>query len=146
MDDDVQAAGSGESIFASLIPEEEYARQRGKSLRQIRRERSAGKGPKVVWLGRTPFYRPESIREWVLSQEREPSSCPPVFEPRIKRAPRRARSAQPRTPAAASGRVCKIEGCTAPVVPKDGPGPRNKYCAEHLPLKARHAAKKAAQP
>lgn len=136
----VRSVGSTpETIFADLISEAEYARQRCKSLRQIRRERAAGQGPKVIWLGRQPFYRIEAIREWVLAQEREPSSCPPSATVPAKRAVR-TKGGAARRPAAG---VCAIDWCTAPVEPKEGPGPKNRYCREHLPLPARRAARRA---
>lgn len=56
-----------------LIPEAEYAAQRGKSLRTIQRERALRQGPPFIKLGKSIFYRPEAINAWLLSQEQTPA-------------------------------------------------------------------------
>ena len=133
------AAAAVAAIFAGLIPEAEYARLAKRSQRQIQRDRAAGRGPKVTWLGRSPYYQVEAIQEWLLSQEREPSARPP--EP--PRAPRvNGQRTAPRSPTD----VCKIPWCTEPVVPRAGPGPRNRYCAEHIEINARRRAAARAAP
>ena len=52
-----------------LIPEAEYAAQRGVSLRTIQRERAQRVGPPFIKLGRAYFYRPQAIENWLLSKE-----------------------------------------------------------------------------
>ena len=129
------------AIFAGLIPEAEYARLLNRSPRQIQRDRAAGRGPKVTWLGRKAYYRLEAIQSWLLEQERPPSSRPLEAPPR--KAPRaNGPRAAPRSPTD----VCKIAWCSEPVVPRVGVGPRNQYCAQHLPRTARRRAAARAAP
>lgn len=53
-----------------LIPESEFATQRGVSLRTVQRERAQRVGPPYIKLGRKVFYRPAAIAAWLLDQER----------------------------------------------------------------------------
>lgn len=54
-----------------LIPEAEYAAQRGVSLRTVQRERAQRIGPNFIKLGRNIYYRPAAIEAWLLAQEQE---------------------------------------------------------------------------
>ena len=56
-------------MLTDLIPESEYAAQRGICIRSAQRERALRIGPPFVKLGRRVFYRPEAIAEWILAQE-----------------------------------------------------------------------------
>jgi hypothetical protein len=58
------------SLFAGYISEEEYARQRGVSVRTCQRDRALRKSPPHCVLGKQIFYRIESVRAWLLQQER----------------------------------------------------------------------------
>jgi hypothetical protein len=55
--------------LSDLIPETDYAAQRGVSLRTVQRERAQRIGPPFIKLGRTIFYRPAAIEAWLLAQE-----------------------------------------------------------------------------
>lgn len=57
-----------------LLPEAQYAAQRGVSVRTIQRERALRIGPPYIKLGKSIFYRPEAIERWLLAQERLPTS------------------------------------------------------------------------
>jgi len=52
-----------------LIPEADYAAQRGVSVRTVQRERAQRIGPPFIKLGRNIYYRPAAIQEWLLAQE-----------------------------------------------------------------------------
>lgn len=56
-------------ILNELIPEEEYAANRGVSVRTVQRERALRIGPPFIKIGRTIFYRPAAIEKWVLDKE-----------------------------------------------------------------------------
>lgn len=60
-----------------LIPESDYAAQRGVSLRTVQRERALRIGPPFIKLGRSIYYRPAAIEQWLLAQEQA--------QPRAKR-------------------------------------------------------------
>lgn len=62
------------------IPEQEYARQRGVSLRTCQRDRALRKAPPHIVLGKQVFYRVAAVRAWLLEQERS-------FEPGRPRRP-----------------------------------------------------------
>ena len=57
--------------FKNLITEQQYADDRGVSVRTIQRERSARIGPSFIKVGKKVFYRPKAIEEWLLSREQE---------------------------------------------------------------------------
>ena len=65
-------------LFAGYIPEREYARQRGVSLRTCQRDRALRKGPPFVVVGKQVYYRVAAVREWLLAQERSVGSKPIV--------------------------------------------------------------------
>jgi len=55
--------------IAELISETDYAEMRGVSVRTIQRERALRVGPPFIRLGRSIYYRPAAIDEWLLAQE-----------------------------------------------------------------------------
>jgi hypothetical protein len=63
-------------ILSGYIDEDEYARQRGISLRTAQRDRQLRKSPPYVVMGRQVYYRLESIRAWLLAREREVDLSP----------------------------------------------------------------------
>jgi hypothetical protein len=67
-----EAVGSdaGHSVLDGFISEQEYARQRGVSLRTCQRERALRKSAPYVLLGKKVFYRVATVRAWLLAQER----------------------------------------------------------------------------
>lgn len=53
-----------------LIPEADYAKQRGVSVRTVQRERAQRIGhPPFIKLGRCIYYRPAAIDAWLLAKE-----------------------------------------------------------------------------
>ncbi len=52
-----------------LLTEDEYALQRGVSLRTVQRERALRSGAPYIKIGRKVFYRPAAIEAWLLAQE-----------------------------------------------------------------------------
>ena len=52
-----------------LLTEDEYAAQRGVSVRTVQRERALRSGPPYIKMGRKVFYRPAAIEAWLLAQE-----------------------------------------------------------------------------
>ena len=66
--------GAVESITlptSDLLSERELARLLGKSLRTIRRWSVERRGPRKVKLGKSVFYRRESVLRWVSEQEED---------------------------------------------------------------------------
>lgn len=55
-----------------LLTEAEYAELRGVSVRTIKRERAARRGPPYIRLGRKVFYRRAAIEQWIIAQEVTP--------------------------------------------------------------------------
>jgi hypothetical protein len=58
------------SLLEGYISEQEYARQRGVSLRTCQRERALRKSAPHVVLGKNVYYRIAAVREWLVRQER----------------------------------------------------------------------------
>ncbi len=75
---DAYVAQTAPSFLEGYIPEPEYARQRGVSLRTAQRDRQLRKSPPYIAMGRQIYYRLESVRAWLLAREREVDVSPPV--------------------------------------------------------------------
>ena len=61
-------------LAADLISEQDFAQTFGKSLRTVRRWHLERRGPRRTRIGKSIFYRRESVEAW-LRQLEEPSSC-----------------------------------------------------------------------
>src|SRR5262249_22076916 len=59
-------------VLAGYLDEPSFGRQIKKQLRTAQEWRRSGKGPPVTWIGRTPYYRVESVQSWLLQRERTP--------------------------------------------------------------------------
>lgn len=58
------------SLLEGYITEEEYARQRGVSVRTCQRDRALRKAPPHCILGKQVLYRIAAVRDWLVKQER----------------------------------------------------------------------------
>lgn len=56
-------------FLQGFIPEEDYAKRRGVSLRTCQRDRQLRQSPPYVIIGRRIYYRVEAVRDWLLSRE-----------------------------------------------------------------------------
>jgi len=56
--------------FSGLLSRPELAAAIAKSERTLQRWEALRLGPPVTRVGQTPYYREESIREWLLGNER----------------------------------------------------------------------------
>lgn len=56
-----------------LMTEADYAAMRGVSVRTTQRERALRSGPPYIKLGKSIFYRRESVAAWIIAQERTPA-------------------------------------------------------------------------
>lgn len=59
-----------------LIPESEFAAQRGVSVRTVQRERAQRIGPPYIQMGRKIYYRPAAIEGWLLAKEQAQPRAP----------------------------------------------------------------------
>lgn len=69
-------------LLAGYVPEREYARQRGVTLRTCQRDRALRQAPPYVVIGRQVYYNVESIRSWLLKRERTEDRTPKSFSRR----------------------------------------------------------------
>ena len=60
---------SGMDFLDGYIPEAEYARRRGVTLRTCQRDRQLRKAPPYIHLGRRIFYRIDAMRQWLVKNE-----------------------------------------------------------------------------
>jgi hypothetical protein len=58
-------------LFAGYLSEEQYAAQRGVSLRTCQRDRQLRQAPPHVIVGKRVYYRADAVRQWLLDQERQ---------------------------------------------------------------------------
>ena len=56
-------------MLEGYLPESEYARQRGVSVRTCQRDRALRQSPPYVVIGRQVYYRIEAVREWLVARE-----------------------------------------------------------------------------
>lgn len=73
------------SVLEGFLPENEYARQRGVSLRTCQRDRALRQSPPYVIIGRRVYYRIEAVREWLIKRENSNERPPRAFAGRRRR-------------------------------------------------------------
>ncbi len=56
-------------MLEGYLPESEYARQRGVSVRTCQRDRALRQSPPYIVIGRQVYYRIEAVREWLVARE-----------------------------------------------------------------------------
>lgn len=59
-------------VLDGLISAEELATELNNSVRTLGRWDAQRTGPPRVLIGRKPYYRIHSVREWIIAQERRP--------------------------------------------------------------------------
>ena len=77
------AAAPVVNLLDGYLAEEEYARQRGVSIRTCQRDRALRQGPSYTIIGRQVYYRIEAVRAWMLTRERDGERQPQA--PRSRR-------------------------------------------------------------
>jgi hypothetical protein len=75
-------AGSVPELLQGYLSEEEYAKQRGVTLRTCQRDRALRQSPPYVIIGRQVYYRLEAVREWLVKRERSNDQTPKSFAKR----------------------------------------------------------------
>jgi hypothetical protein len=63
-----------DEVVNDLMPEGETALVLKKTTRTLGRWREKGKGPPVVMIGSTPWYRRSTLARWIVAQERDPGA------------------------------------------------------------------------
>lgn len=71
-------------MLEGYLSEEEYANQRGVSLRTCQRDRALRQSPPHVIIGRQVYYRIESVRAWLLSRENNSIRQPQAMKGKVK--------------------------------------------------------------
>lgn len=66
---DMRPAGPAPDVMDGYVTREELAGRIGVSPDTLKRWATQRKGPPCVYVGRTPYYRVEAYREWLLSKE-----------------------------------------------------------------------------
>src|SRR5215470_8150176 len=64
------------AFLNGYVSEQEYARQRGVTVRTCQRDRQLRKSPPYIQLGRRIYYRIEAVREWLVTNERIEGRAP----------------------------------------------------------------------
>jgi hypothetical protein len=75
-------AESNSQLLAGYLSEEEYAKQRGVTLRTCQRDRALRQAPPYVVIGRQVYYRLEAVREWLVKREQSNDRTPKSFAKR----------------------------------------------------------------
>ncbi len=70
MADAVASAGAEVSpVLSGFLTKEQFAQELRRSTRTLDRWDSLRIGPPRTYVGKTPLYRVESVREWLENQE-----------------------------------------------------------------------------
>jgi hypothetical protein len=72
------AEPSAPLLLQGYITEQEYARQRGVSVRTCQRDRALRKSPPYSALGKQILYRVSAVREWLVRNERSFENKPRI--------------------------------------------------------------------
>ena len=72
----VRTPDDASDFLEGFIPEDEYARIRGVTIRTCQRDRQLRKAPPYIQLGRRIFYRIDALREWLVKNERADDQTP----------------------------------------------------------------------
>lgn len=64
------ALSAAPDFLTGYIAEEEYAHQRGVTVRTCQRDRQLRKSPPYIQFGRRVYYRIDAVREWLMKNER----------------------------------------------------------------------------
>ena len=68
--------GGSNSLLDEYLTDEQLAAELGNSPRTIARWRRMGTGPATTWIGRRPYTKRSTARQWLTTQERRRSSSP----------------------------------------------------------------------
>jgi hypothetical protein len=60
-----------DQVFDGYLTEQEYAHQRGVTIRTCQRDRALRQAPPHVIIGSKVYYRVEAVRAWLLKNERQ---------------------------------------------------------------------------
>jgi hypothetical protein len=60
---------------SKLIPDREAAIRIGRSVQTLQRWRRLGEGPNFFKIGKTVFYDPRDLEDWILSCRRRPEAA-----------------------------------------------------------------------
>jgi len=69
-------ASATPDFLEGYISEEDYAAQRGVSIRTAQRDRQLRQSPPFIRLGRKIYYRIEGLKEWLREQEQHKDRVP----------------------------------------------------------------------
>lgn len=62
----------GEALLSDYFTEDQAAAELNRSPITLKKWRDRRVGPPVTYIGRTPYYRIDSLRSWLLSLEGKP--------------------------------------------------------------------------
>ena len=69
--------GNGSNgLLGEYLTDEQLAAELDKSPRTIARWRRMGTGPPTTWIGRKPYTKRTTARQWLTTQERRRASSP----------------------------------------------------------------------
>ena len=65
-----------DQVFDGYVTEQEYAYQRGVTVRTCQRDRALRQAPPHVIIGSKVYYRVDAIRDWLIKIERQQDRQP----------------------------------------------------------------------
>jgi hypothetical protein len=84
--DNLSDSAPAPSVLEGYIRETDLARQLNRSVRTLHRFAARGLGPPRIKIGRLVFYRIDSVRAWLVQQEKKPAESARSAGRRLRRA------------------------------------------------------------
>jgi len=83
---DLSGSAPAPSVLEGFISESDLARQLHRSVRTLQRLAAARSGPPRIKIGRSVYYKVESVRAWLAQLEKKPAESTRSAGRRLKRA------------------------------------------------------------
>ena len=83
---DLSGSAPAPSVLEGFISESDLARQLHRSVRTLQRLAATRSGPPRIKIGRSVYYKIDSVRTWLAQQERKPAESARSASRRLKRA------------------------------------------------------------
>jgi hypothetical protein len=83
---DLSGSAPAPSVLEGFISESDLARQLHRSVRTLQRLAAACSGPPRIKIGRSVYYKIDSVRAWLAQQEKRPAESARSVGRRLRRA------------------------------------------------------------
>ena len=83
---DLSGSAPAPSVLGGFLSESDLARRLHRSVRTLQRLAATRSGPPRIKIGRSVYYKIDSVRAWLVQQEKKPAESARSASRRFKRA------------------------------------------------------------